>query len=254
MATLGVVPYLNALPLYRPLETSGTSILRVVPAQLCTRLDNGECDAAIMPVFDYFRGVGESIISDACIGCDGPVRSVLMFHRGPVEQLKRVAVDSSSHSSVALLRVLLVDAYGVQPEFITHPPDLPAMLKQADAALLIGDKALEAALEYSDELNVFDLGEEWKKLTGLPFVFAAWISRRGLPQNEAAELGRVLSLARDKGLQNLPQIVYDNPIETRLSPAQVEDYLRHAVSFYLTDDHRSAIEEFERRCQQYNLV
>jgi chorismate dehydratase len=253
MHTLGVVSYLNALPLYRTLETSGTPIIRAVPAQLSGRLDAGECDAAIIPVFDHLRGIGDEIISDACIGCAGPVRSVLLFHRGPIEEVRRVALDSSSHSSVALLRVLLADAYQLQPEYSVQPPDVPAMLENHDAALLIGDRALEAAANHP-ELRIFDLGTEWKKLTGLPFVFAAWVTRRGLPPDEAEALGRILSAARDDGMARLDEVVRDNPIATQLSPAQVEDYLRHAVSFYLTPQHRAALAEFRRRAAHNGLL
>jgi chorismate dehydratase len=261
---LGVVSYLNALPLYRTVEArSEVDVVRVVPSKLAAMLDAGECDAAIMPVVDFLRGVGEAIISDACIGTkkegEGAVRSVLLFHRAPIKQLKSVAVDTSSHSSVALLRVLLADAYRVLPPFHEHAPNLAQMLQKHEAALLIGDAALEAknAVEVSIDnptAHILDLGAAWKELTGLPFVFAAWIARRGLDENAREELARVLSAARDEGIADLKTVVAQNPIQTGIPDAQIEEYLRDAVEFHLSDSHRAAIEEFRRRCIQHSLL
>lgn len=261
---LGVVPYLNALPLYRTLESSGQArVLRAVPSKLAAMLDRGDCDAAILPVVDYLRGVGETILSDACIGTkaegEGAVRSVLLFHCAPIAQIKSVAVDMSSHTSVALLRVLLADAHGVLPPFHEHEPNLARMLQNHEAALLIGDAALEAknAVEASVDnpgAHILDLGAEWKKLTGLPFVFAAWVARRGLEENTQGRLGKILGAARDEGLQSLSTLIAESPIQTTLPGWQIEEYLREAVAFGLTDQHREAIEEFRRRCLKYSLL
>lgn len=251
MLTLGSVPYLNALPLYRTLETSGAAqIIRVVPAQLGVHLHNGECVAALLPIVDHFRDSQSKIISDACIGSEGAVRSVLLFSKVAPREIRSVAADTSSHTSVALLRVLLADAFDACPPFVGHAPDLEAMLAAHDAALLIGDKALEAAQRVPPGVTIYDLGAEWKKLTGLPFVFAAWIAREAVPEN----LGVILSAARDDGEANLPQIVRENPIPTRLLPAQIEDYLRHAVTFHLDAAHRAGLEEFRARCAKHGLV
>jgi len=257
MLTLGVVPYLNALPLYRTLETSGAvQLRRVVPSQLAPYLASGECDAALIPIVDHFRGAGAAVISDACIGSNGPVRSVLLFARQPTRHIKSVAVDTSSHTSVALLRVILADGYGIQPPFVEHAPDLSAMLETHDAALLIGDNALEAVPEATRAgLAILDLGAAWTlKLTRKPFVYAAWVTRRGLTRDASGELSTLLSEARDAGLQDLEGIVRANPIPTRLEPEQVEDYLRHAVNFYFTDEARAGMEEFRQRCFKHGLI
>ena len=249
MLTLGSVPYLNALPLYRTLETSGNAqILRVVPARLGKHLQSGECAAALLPIVDHFRDPQSSLISDACIGSDGAVRSVLLFMKKPPREIQRVAADTSSHTSVALLRVLLADVFGIRPSFVDHAPNLETMLQNHDAALIIGDNALEAAQNPPDA-EILDLGAQWKQLTGLPFVFAAWITR-----GQTENLGEVLSRARDEGEANLKQIVEENPISTRLSPFQIEDYLRHAVTFHLNENHRAGLEEFRARCQKHELI
>lgn len=257
MFTLGVVNYLNALPLYRTLEMSGTArFIRFVPAQLTPRLAAGECDAALIPIVDYLRGVGSQVISNGCIGSSRAVRSVLMFTRRPIPDISSVAVDTSSHTSVALLRVILADGYGIKPPFIEHKPNLEAMLDRHDAALLIGDKALEATpIAQKQGINILDLGTAWtEQVAHKPFVYAAWITRKGLEPERCEQLGAMLNAARDEGLRTLPDIVQHNPVETRLTPTQIEDYLRHAIEFFLTDAHRAGIEEFRRRCQAHDLL
>ena len=251
MLTLGLVPYLNALPLYRTLETSGRArIIRAVPAQLGAHLQRGECAAALLPIVDHFRDPQSFLVSDACIGSDGTVRSVLLFSKTAPEKMNSVAADTSSHTSVALLRVLLADVFGAAPPLVDHAPDFRAMLERHDAALLIGDNALEAAQNLSRGVQVFDLGEMWKQLTGKPFVFAAWVAREAVPE----DLGEMLSAARDEGEAQLPRIVAQNPVPTRLSPAQIEDYLRHAVTFHLDAAHRAGMEEFRARCRRHGLI
>jgi len=257
MYTLGVVDYLNALPLYRTLEQSGAvKIIRAVPSQLGEPLLRGDCDAALVPIVDHFRGIGSALISDACIGSSGPVRSVLMFSNVPVHEIRSVAADTSSHTSVALLRVILADGYNVQPALVDHAPNLTAMLSQHDAALLIGDRALEAmAPARRDGINIFDLGAAWTlAIARKPFVFAAWAVRKGMGAEETDDLSRLLSQARDEGVRNLHQIVAENPVRTSLSAVEVEDYLAHAVDFVLTPQHAAGMEEFRLRCRKHNLV
>ena len=251
MLTLGSVPYLNALPLYRTLESGGAArIIRVVPAKLGAHLRSGECVAALLPIVDHFRDPQSFLVSDSCIGSDGAVRSVLLFSKVKLQEIQSVAADTSSHTSVALLRVLLADAFGAKPPFADHAPQFEAMLAAHDAALIIGDRALEAAQRVPPGVQVLDLGAEWKKLTGLPFVFAAWIAREAVPHDLAA----ILSAARDEGEANLPQIVAENPIPTRLSLAQIEDYLCHAVTFHLDEAHRAGLNEFRARCAKHELI
>jgi len=257
MFTLGIVPYLNALPLYRTLETSGAaSFIRAVPAQLTARLSAGECDVALIPIVDYFRGAGPQIVSDACIGSSGAVRSVLMFSNVPAQEITSVAADTSSHTSVALLRVILADGYRVHPPFVEHAPDLRSMLAAHDAALLIGDKALEAAvLAKREGINIFDLGAAWTlAVAKKPFVYAAWVARPGLDEAARSELAQLLSIARDNGMHEIASIVRDNPIKTTLPREQIEDYLRHAIEYRLTSQHREGMEEFRRRCARHGLI
>ena len=255
MVTLGVVSYLNALPLYRTLETSGKAkLVRVVPSRLAALLEAGEVDVAMMPVIDHLRGVGDGIVGNACIGATGAVRSVRMHANVQPENIRTVAADTSSHTSVALLRVLLKDLYNIEPEFIDHQPDLDHMLQHCDAALIIGDTALEIAESPVKSTFMLDLAEAWQQLTGLSFVFAAWIARKGLSDSHKAELAQLLNAARDEGVAHLTQIVAENEIPTVMSKTQIEQYLRHSIKFTITPAHQQGIEEFARRAKAHQLL
>src|SRR5260370_30496400 len=147
------------------------------PAGCADQLASGAADIGIVPSFELTRQDLE-IIPGTGIACRGAVRSILLISSRPAAQIRTLAVDSNSRTSVELVRVILERRYGVAPETVPHAPDLDAMLRIADAALLIGDPALRidpAALPW----HAYDLGAEWMELTGLPMVFAVWAARKG---------------------------------------------------------------------------
>jgi chorismate dehydratase len=244
---LGVVPYLNALPLHWSLRgRSDVEIVADFPANLGARLQNGEFDAALLPVADHLRGIGDGIVGDAIVGATREVRSVLLFSKVGIEEIGSVALDASSHSSVALTGIILRDFYSLQPDFVPHPPDLQSMLRVADAALLIGDPALEAA-QNPASLQVFDLASLWHRFTGLSFVFAAWTAKDGLENR--AWLEQSLGAARDEGESQIAAIVAANPLQTSLPDAAIKSYLRDAIQYRLTPAHRAGMDEFARRLE-----
>lgn len=254
MIRLGVVPYLNALPLYHTLLASTqVQVVRAVPSQLAPQLARGECDVALIPIVEHFRGVGEAVISDACIGSTMAVRSVLLFHRVPLQDVTSVAVDASSRTSVALLRIVLEDGYGITPAFAEQAPELSSMLEAHDAALLIGDNALEATPQAQQNGTlILDLGLAWKQITGLPFVYAAWVARRGLEPQAQEELATLLNRVRDEGTQHIAEIARD--AAAKVSAATIESYLREAIEYSLTPQHRAGMEQFKRRCVAKGLA
>jgi chorismate dehydratase len=173
------VSYLNTVPLVWGMLHSPAPLLRqafdlrfALPSDCAAQLASGAADIGIIPVIemarqnlDYFRGTG--------IACHGPVRSILLISKVPVRRIKTLAVDAASRTSVMLARVILAEKFGVEPRLIARPADLPAMLGEADAALIIGDPALRldpATLPF----ETLDLGGEWTSMTGLPMVFAVW--------------------------------------------------------------------------------
>lgn len=258
MLKLGVVPYLNALPLYRVLDArDNIEIVAAVPSQLSCILQRGKVDVALLPVVEHFRGVGESLISTSCIACTRDVRSVLLFSRVPFEAIGSVALDQSSRTSVALTKVILADSYGLSPFFCDARPDLEAMLRECESALLIGDPALVAAQNFapkiqSGALRVLDLGEAWFDLTQLPFVFAAWVSRQNLPNTD--EIARLLDNARENGTAHFAQIAHDAAPTSKLSQNVIESYFRHNIEYSMTSAHRQGLEEFQRRCAFHGLL
>jgi predicted solute-binding protein len=159
-----------------------------IPAECADRLASGQADLGIVPSFELTRQ-DLDIVPGAGIACHGPVRSILLVSSRPAREIRTLAADSSSRTSVQLARVVLARRYGATPSVAAHPPDLPSMLRAADAALLIGDSALlidPAALPY----HVYDLGAEWVEMTGLPMVFAVWAGQKGTVTPQVVEAFR----------------------------------------------------------------
>ncbi len=256
MHTLGVVSYRNSLPLWKPLQTMSERIKIAldVPSRLQAGLDSQQFDAALLPTVDFFRHGGH-LTSDACIGADGPVRSVLIFANREPRDWKSLALDTSSHTSVALTQVLLRDHWKSAPTLQEHAPDFQAMQSRFDAWLLIGDEALSARGKYLHDpsVRIYDLAEEWRSLTGLPFVFAAWIARQDLPARARAELSGLLSQSRDCGLEQIPTLARESATP-ELSAEVIEHYLSHAIQFTITPRHRAAMEEFRARLSARGLI
>ncbi|MGD9900744.1 MAG: menaquinone biosynthesis protein, partial [Calditrichaceae bacterium] len=159
---ISLVSYLNSKPLVYGMENNlvehNFNILKDVPSVCSRRLIEGEVELGIIPSIEYVHGKGSwKIVPDVCISSGIQVKSVMLFFKAELKKIKTIALDTSSRTSVALLKILLNEKYQISPEFIVMQPDLPEMLKRADAALIIGDKALH----YQDEYPLFlDLGEE----------------------------------------------------------------------------------------------
>ena len=252
MFKLGVVSFLNALPLYATLrERPDIRVIEALPSKLAAGLKNGDYDAALMPVVDHLRGVGDGLLGDAIVGATERVRSVLLFSNLPLEQVKSIALDTSSHSSVALTNIIARDFYKLNPHFINHAPNLTQMLEVADAALLIGDPAL-IAVQHPGNLHVTDLASEWHHFTGLSFIFAAWAARDGLRHRD--ELTQILNRARDEGKSRIPEIVAAETLPPQLAPAVVEDYLTNIIEHRRTPAHSAGLVEFARRLRQLDLL
>ena len=156
---IGAVSFLNARPLIHGLQTNPDYTLCIdAPSVLAEKLRLGEIDVGLIPIVEYLRGVGDSLLPGICIASDGPVRTVKLFSRVHPSQLTDVAVDSGSRSSVALLRILLAEKFDVTPDFHIHRADLQAMLRTHEAALLIGDPAFAT----TGAPIIWDLGQGWQ--------------------------------------------------------------------------------------------
>ena len=244
---LGVVSYLNAEPLVYGLAGEARFRLeRDVPSRVAERLHAGESDLGMIPSIEYAFG-DYAIVPGVAIASHGPVRSVNLYHQTSLAGIRRVALDTSSRTSVALLKVLLHERLGRDPEYLQVPPSVPAMLAIADAALVIGD----AALYFEGQVPRLDLGEEWQALTGLPFVFAFWAGPRGaLAAGDVARLQRALQ----EGLTAVPRIASEYGVRGGGHEQANESYLRSNIVYALGEDELRGLGEFYRRAHAQGLI
>lgn len=177
----------------------GLDLVKATPTQLSRQLIQGELDVAPIPSIEYARHHEELVLlPDISVGSDGAIMSIMLVSSIPAGRLdgKTVALSNASASSQVLLKILLIGRYGVRPRFFEAPQDLSQMLREADAALLIGDEALRANFSKDGQLFKYDLGNEWKEYSGMKMVYAVWACRKDFAHNEL-EVKRVyLSLLR----------------------------------------------------------
>jgi chorismate dehydratase len=227
---VGAVNYLNTKPLICDLEelAPNAELILEVPSRLADLLAEDRLDVALIPIIEYFRAGTYSIVPDIAIATRGPVLSVTLFSRVPWPQMRRVALDVGSRTSAALTQVLLHHRYGVRVEVIPLPLDRGAEEVEADAVLLIGDRAMRACLPGFP--FAFDLGREWFDWTGLPFVFAVWAVRAG------ADLDGVevaLAEAKRRGLERAGQIAHREAPRLGLDAGFCRRYLQTLLCFDL---------------------
>jgi len=195
---LGHIQFINCLPLYYGMVKNDVlldvDLVRANPADLAGMLVDGDLDIAPIPAIEYARHAEDLVLlPDIAISSDGEVQSILLVSTVPAEELsgRTVALAGNSRTSQVLARVLLDRRWNVKPGFVEMPPDLPAMLRDADAALLIGDEAIRTYWDQPEDLHVYDLGVEWTQWTGLPMVYAVWAVRRTFAENEPAAVATV---------------------------------------------------------------
>jgi chorismate dehydratase len=249
---LGAVEYLNARPLVFGLEDASRFDVRFdVPARCAELLHRGAIDVGLIPSIEYLRGrVPYAIVPSLAVASDGPVVSVALYTRKDPHDLRSIALDTTSRTSVALTTVLAHRAYGVSPRLLSMSPDLDAMLAQADAALIIGDKALFLDHDAAGVTKI-DLGQAWKALTGLPFVYAFWAGRPGAaaPPDVAA-----LQAARDRGREQLASVAREYYPDDPASRAVAERYLRDNIRHVLDEAELAGLQAFYRYAAELGLA
>ena len=256
MSTIRVsaVEYLNARPLVHGLD-GRTDLFECrfdVPGKCASLLHDKSVDLGLIPSIEYLRSPDYRIVPDIAVTSTGPVASVALFTDRPATSLRSIAVDASSRTAAALLRILCAEWFDIEPTFVTLRPDLPAMLKRCDAALLIGDAALYQEHELNG-LDKVDLGEEWTTMTGLPFVWAYWVGRKGVVEPAHVE---ALGAARERGQNSLDEIAEqfarqgedDEPLEL------ARTYLHKNVSYVLDDQALAGLKKFFAKAADLQLV
>jgi len=241
---VGAVPFLNARPLVRYLDTTMTPALELrleVPSRLAQMMQQSLLDVAMLPSIEYLRAGNYRIIPGISISADGLVQSVRIFSKRAIEEIRSLALDESSRTSVALAKILLKRKLGSLPHLTTCTPDARLGTVDADAMLLIGDAAM--ALPPDEPAAIFDLGEEWKKLTGLPFVYAMWVTRGDA---DTRGLQPKLLRARDQGVARLHEIAVEASSDLGLSLDVCLSYLRNIMRYELGEREIEALKTFQK--------
>jgi len=224
-----------------------------VPSTCASLLHDGAIDLGLIPSIEYLRGGPYAIVPDLAIASRGPVASVLLFTSKPMADVRSIAMDVSSRTSVALVRVLCAQLFKINPKIEPAGPDLPQMLGRCDAALIIGDNALfqPPNVEHTLPVEVIDLGKAWTDLTGLPFVYAFWAGRPGMLEPGDVE---ALQRARDAGVAASDDVacayLRDMPARQVLGMR----YLRENIKYHLGAEEQAGLELFYRYAAEINVA
>jgi chorismate dehydratase len=275
---ISIVQYLNTAPLVWGFTNGPLAgkyhLSFTVPSQCAEAMRSGVADIAIIPAIEYQRIPGLVVLPDLAIASQNRVRSLLIVSSKPIEQVRSVALDSSSRSTQALTRILAAEHWKVEPEFFEMEPDLSAMLEKADAAMLIGDPALRismaierkstvspqgravcqaAALGISSAeiLHVYDVVGEWRKFSSLPAVMAIWAARSEVVTPEVLA---DFSASRNFGLTQLAAISLEAARELELPQRALESYLRHNIDFSLGEENRRGLERYFQEAAKLGLI
>lgn len=237
---IGAVSYLNTKPLIYGLENGmmkkQVDLLIDYPSKIAAMLLNEEIDVGLIPVAVIPEMKEHYIISDYCIGSEGEVASVCLFSEVPLYDIKTILLDYQSRTSVALLKVLIKEYWKLDVIFQNTSNGYQSEISGTTAGLIIGDRAL---MQRKNSRFIFDLGEEWKNFTGLPFVFAAWISNKKLDQNFIKEFNETNKF----GLDNLEKVVKENPFEV----FDLHTYYTECISFDLNEIKKNGLHLFLKK-------
>ena len=248
---IGAVSYLNSKPLIegRSVALPDASLVLDVPSRLADELQKGRLDVALIPSIEAFSDPDYVVVSDACVATHGPVMSVKLYSRVPPGEIRTLALDEGSRTRACLTKVILCEQFGVQPRIESLPLHRGTEATHADAILLIGDRAMHAPAESFH--TVWDLGEEWLRWTGLPFVFAMWVARR---DTDLRGVGEALSAVRDLGLHRIEEIAQRECGPLGLKAGVAQHYLTHHLHYHLGPAERQGLRQFHNLAEEQGLV
>jgi chorismate dehydratase len=261
---LGRIPYINCYPVYgavdRGIVPLTATVVDGVPTALNRQMAAGTLDVSVISAVEYARDAKRYLLlPDLAISCDGPVRSVSLFSKRPAGELtgRRVLVSRSSMTSVALLELLFEHVWGARPTFVPANAEISDIEhfggEEHDARLVIGDAALllwsrlrDGETSVAGYRHAYDLGDEWKQWTGLPFVFAVWVAQRTTPVEASLGLHASLIASRDWGLQHLDVLAEQAASTTGVRTSTCLEYLS-GLDYGLSYHHLAGLTEFFRR-------
>lgn len=277
---ISIVEFLNTAPLVwgftdGPLK-GRYDLSFTVPSMCAEALKRGSVDIAIIPAIEYQRMDGVVVLPGMSVAAKGAVRSILVLSKKPIELAKRIALDTSSRSSVALVQLLCRNYWGISPEFVNVEPDPEKMLANADAALLIGDPALKIAVQMEmmvnrtpsangccagdtdeqivkgvDTLFVYDIAYQWRELTALPCVLALWVARR---EAVTPKLVEDFEASKAYGLAHLKDIAEGASLKLDLPAATLERYLRENIDYSLDAENLAGLKLYYERAAEAGLI
>lgn len=237
---VGAVSYLNTKPLIYGIEKGmikdEANLIIDYPSKIASMLLEDEIDVGLVPVAIIPKMKEHYIISDYCIGSVGEVASVCLFSEVPLEKIEKVLLDYQSRTSVALLKLLIKEYWKINVAFLDTSGDYQSEISGTTAGLVIGDRALQQRKVSS---YIFDLGEEWENFTGLPFVFAAWISNKKLDDNFIDAFNK----ANAFGLNRIEEVVKENPFPV----FDLHTYYNECISFLLDENKKKGLELFLKK-------
>ncbi len=252
---LGLHEFLNAQPLLVPLrniaEEANLKLVVDVPAQLAKMLESGRLDLAMIPTVEYLKEADRYRLMDVCIASRKRVATVLLISKVPVQEIKTLALDERSRTSVALLKILFAKDLNPNVAYVSSPPDPAAMLKTHDAALVIGDQNFSLPT-LAKGTEVYDLSEEWFQKTGKTFVHAVLAVREGVALEKS--VCDAIQSARRAGLSSLVSIASDFAASRGLDSRVCEDYLQNKIIYDLGKEELEGMTLFQELCYEQGLI
>jgi len=251
---VAAISYLNTAPLMWDFDWGELrkkyEVAYTLPSACAEMLRAGTADIGIIPAATYATIPDLVIVPDVAIATRGAVASIYLASKVPLEQIKTIAADTSSRSSVALLKVLMAKKWQLESEFVPAEPKIEKMLKSADAALLIGDPALVLGKKPPSGVQLYDLGEEWVNWTGKPFVFAFWAVRKAA--NPDAQVARDFQLSRDHGLEppSVAKIASEWRTRIGLTDDEITQYFTCNIEYQLAPDCLEGLRLFYRYAEE----
>ncbi len=247
---VGCVKYLNARPLIRGWPGN---VEFDHPSALCQRLAKGELDVALVSSFEFLRNPIYRIVDDVSISSDGAVYSVGVAHLGKFSDIMEIGLDPASETAVNLLRCLLAEL-GLTPRLI---PGNPASAAPTQPRLVIGDQAIRFRQDHADSFQFWDLGEQWKNLTGLPFVYALWLIRPEV--SNAKSIAEHLRGLRDENLGEIPGIVADAVADVgndkqAITKDFLDCYYKEHIRFGFGTREKQGLQTFANLCAKHAVL
>jgi chorismate dehydratase len=243
--------YLNSAPLIWSFSHGSrmneVELIDAVPARCADLLAEGCVDFSLVPVIEYQRIAKARLVVDVCVGSRERVRSVVLTSRlNNLKKIKTVALDESSRTSATLVKIIFKEFLGFEPRWTTTSPDIKQMLRENDAALIIGDPGMLFA---RDHLYVWDMAALWKENTGLGFVFAMWMTR----ENAGMHIPD-FAAARDEGVAKIEEIVSEYANQTQLVAEEIRDYLNRNIVFEIDEDLNLGMQVYFQLAHKHGFI